>query len=72
MRLSANTAKHSRIHLKKQRRAQCPSCQQSHLFTYGGEQHWPAKVAHATGVEPVVHLWHCSGCKSTVSECELR
>ncbi len=68
MKLSVSMAKHNR---PQQRRAQCPSCQQSHLFTYGGEQHWPDKVARATGMDAVVHLWHCSGCNSTVSECEL-
>lgn len=56
----------------RQRQALCPSCRTSNQFRYAGEQHWPLKVAKATGLDPVVHLWHCNGCNTTVSESELR
>ena len=49
----------------------CPSCGQRRLFDFAGEQHWPEKVAEVAGIEPVVRLWHCRTCNSTLSECDL-
>ena len=56
----------------QQRQAICPSCHTRNWFVYAGEQHWPLKVAQSIGIDPVIPLWHCDGCNSTVSECELR
>lgn len=55
----------------QERRGYCPSCDQQAIFSFAGEQHWPQQVAEAVGVEPVVRLWHCHGCNSTISEAEL-
>jgi hypothetical protein len=51
--------------------ARCPSCGRHSVFVYGGEQRWPAKVAIAAGIPPVIGLWHCSKCQSTISENHL-
>ena len=55
----------------QEQQAYCPSCNQRTLFIYGGEQRWPVKVAEAVGIEPVVRLWHCRRCNTTLSECDL-
>lgn len=54
------------------RTAYCPSCQTRAQFQYAGEQRWPERVARAAGIDPVVHLWHCGHCHSTISEPELK
>ncbi len=51
--------------------ASCPTCQTRTRFSYAGEQHWPERVVRATGIAPVVRLWHCGRCRTTVSEYEL-
>jgi hypothetical protein len=55
-----------------ERRAYCPSCGCTAYFSYAGEQHWPLKVARIAGVDPVVHLWNCEACHTTLSEQELQ
>jgi uncharacterized protein with PIN domain len=55
----------------REQQAYCPSCNQRTMFSYAGEQRWPVKVAEAVGIEPVVRLWHCQKCNSTLSECDL-
>ena len=53
------------------RQAHCPSCGCRAHFSYAGEQHWPPKVARIAGLNPVVHLWNCEVCHTTLSEQEL-
>lgn len=50
------------------REAGCPTCHQHGWFSFHGEQRWPLRVALALGVEPVVRLWNCHNCHTTVSE----
>lgn len=45
----------------------CDFCGQHTTFTYLGEQYWPEKVAARMGISPVVRLWDCSTCKTTVT-----
>ena len=54
-----------------QRRACCPSCDTVAAFSYSGEQRWPDQVAAAAGLSPVVTLWTCDHCHSTVNEADL-
>lgn len=49
----------------------CPSCAQLSRFRFSGEQHWPAHIAEAAGIEPIVRLWTCQSCNSTLSEPDL-
>ncbi len=52
--------------------ATCPSCQQTGVFTFAGEQPMPAIVARKMGLdEDCIHLWHCPNCNSTISQQEL-
>ncbi|NWG17484.1 MAG: hypothetical protein HXY41_12695 [Chloroflexi bacterium] len=46
----------------------CPTCAQVVRFTFVGEQHWPPQVAKAAGLGPLVHLWVCSNCQTTLTE----
>lgn len=46
----------------------CPTCGQVGSFTFLGEQHWPSRVVEATGIGPVVHLWQCDQCQTTLTE----
>lgn len=48
------------------RHAQCPSCGSYSEFTYAGEQRWREEVAKAAGLPPVVKLWHCNACHTTL------
>jgi hypothetical protein len=50
------------------REAGCPTCQERTRFSFRGEQRWPLRVAQALGIEPVVRLWNCHNCNTTVSE----
>lgn len=50
------------------RSARCPSCGKLTEFTFLGVQRWPARVAEAAGISPVVNLWDCHSCHSTISE----
>ena len=54
-----------------QREGCCPSCGECGTFTYAGEQRWPPQVAEATGLPPVINLWSCDNCSSTISETDL-
>lgn len=49
----------------------CPSCGKKTIFEYAGKQTWPEAVARITGFSET-HLWHCSRCRSTVNEQDLR
>jgi transposase-like protein len=53
------------------REGRCPSCGKKSHFVYSGEQHWPLRVAQAAGISPVVQLWTCKNCHSTLSESNL-
>ncbi len=57
---------------KPDRHATCPSCGCETNFSHAGEQHWPVPVAQAVGVDPIVQLWNCQGCHSTLSEQDLQ
>lgn len=46
----------------------CPTCAQVARFTFVGEQHWPPQVAQAAGLGPLVHLWVCGSCQTTLTE----
>jgi hypothetical protein len=46
----------------------CPTCGHSTEFTFIGEQHWPPRVVEATGLGPVVQLWMCGTCQTTLTE----
>jgi hypothetical protein len=52
----------------QQRKGRCPTCGHDVAFHYCGEQRWPAHIAKAAGVDPVVRLWSCNTCNSTISE----
>lgn len=52
--------------------ANCPTCNHRARFSFAGEQRWPRRVAEAAGLEPIVRLWNCGCCHTTVSERELR
>jgi ribosomal protein S27AE len=45
----------------------CPSCGQRTVFRFAGEQHWPAEITQVAGIDPVIRLWHCGGCHTTLS-----
>jgi hypothetical protein len=49
----------------------CPSCGQLAEFTYLGAQRWPQRLVELTGMPPVIHLWICGHCHTTVSEPEV-
>lgn len=55
----------------QRRQAICPTCAQRTTFTYSGEQRWPSRVAEKMNVAPVMTLWHCDHCHTTLSEYEL-
>jgi len=50
----------------------CPTCREQAQFKFAGEQRWPQRVAQAAGIEPVVRLWNCDRCHTTISETDLR
>jgi len=51
--------------------ALCPTCHRASHFTKIGEQNWPPKVAEATGLPPLIHLYRCGECHTTVSHVDL-
>ncbi len=55
----------------RQKEATCPSCGKHGRFTHSGVQHWPQAVAAAHNLPPVIHLWTCPHCHSTLSEVVL-
>lgn len=46
----------------------CPTCGQQTTFVYLGEQHWPPAVAQKLNMDPVVHLWRCERCQTTLTQ----
>ena len=50
----------------------CPSCRQPGEFQDSGQQRWPRAVAAAHGLPPVITLWTCPHCGTTVCETDLR
>ncbi len=46
----------------------CATCGEETVFVFLGEQRWPAAVAASAGVSPVVHLWTCQACQTTLVE----
>jgi hypothetical protein len=52
--------------------ASCPSCGKEAKFHYIGEQKWPVRIARAAGFPPILKLWLCSQCESTISEPSLK
>jgi len=52
----------------KMRVGLCPTCGEYTQFNFLGEQHWPPRVVEATGMGPVVHLWLCGSCQTTLTE----
>ncbi|MBZ0277775.1 MAG: hypothetical protein K8I60_16635 [Anaerolineae bacterium] len=46
----------------------CPTCDQWAEFTYLGAQRWPQRLVDLTGVPPVIFLWQCGHCLTTLSE----
>jgi transcription elongation factor Elf1 len=52
---------------RQPKKAVCPSCNQEATFTCIGHQHWPDNVARALDMNPVIALWRCSNCRSTVT-----
>jgi hypothetical protein len=46
----------------------CPTCHQDTQFAFVGEQHWPPRVAEKLGMSPLVHLWSCGHCHTTITE----
>jgi hypothetical protein len=51
--------------------AMCPTCNFRGEFELLGEQHWPPEVAGKLGLPPVIRLWSCPHCMSTISEPDL-
>lgn len=50
----------------------CPSCRRTEGFVYIGSQVWPEAVARRLNCDPVVSLWRCEACLTTVSSMELK
>jgi hypothetical protein len=51
--------------------AVCPSCQKTACFHFIGNQHWPSDVAEAASLEPVIAIWRCNQCQSSLLETNL-
>lgn len=54
------------------KQAVCPNCGCKTEFHFTGEQQWPPAVAAKLGISPLVRLWTCSLCESTISENDLK
>lgn len=52
------------------RQGYCPTCEQQSEFTFLGEQRWPPHVAAKLGLSPVVILWSCNNCHTTLTEAQ--
>lgn len=52
--------------------ARCPSCGRVSQFRQIGAQEWPEAVARQAGLPPVVRLYLCGVCQSTISEQNLQ
>lgn len=45
----------------------CHSCRREARLVYIGEQTWPLQVANRMGIRPVVTLWRCTICQTTIT-----
>ncbi|GAB4516786.1 MAG: hypothetical protein OHK0046_22700 [Anaerolineae bacterium] len=45
----------------------CENCGNEDVFEYLGEQRWPERVAAALGIDPVVSVWRCRHCHTTIT-----
>lgn len=54
-----------------ERCAVCPSCNGTVTFTHIGDQHWPEHIVRARGIAPVMSLWVCGQCDTTVTGATL-
>ncbi len=50
----------------------CPSCGEKASFDLVGIQHWPEKVAKATGFPAIQTVWQCRNCDTTLMEASLK
>ncbi len=46
----------------------CPTCGSYTRFDFLGEQRWPPRVAEKLGLSPVMFLWTCGNCQTTISQ----
>jgi len=46
----------------------CPTCGSYTTFVFLGEQRWPPRVAEKLGLAPIMLLWTCGHCQTTISE----
>jgi hypothetical protein len=58
---------HQPTKMPSYRIARCPNCDRHSSFTYLGGQHWSERVAKATAMTPLVHLWRCDHCQTTIA-----
>jgi hypothetical protein len=47
--------------------ADCPSCGSDAGFMFLAEQRWPERVAVKMGITPLVTLWRCLTCDTTIT-----
>jgi len=52
------------LHLEPQ---PCPTCKGRTGFKFLGEQRWPERLVKKMGVGPVVTLWRCQDCDTTIT-----
>jgi len=45
----------------------CPTCGGQSGFDFLGEQRWPERLVEKMGVGPVVTLWRCRDCDTTIT-----
>lgn len=45
----------------------CEACGATEGFEYLGEQRWPQAVAEVMGISPLVTLWQCPACGTTIT-----
>lgn len=45
----------------------CPTCHTETVFTFVGQQTWPEAVAKSLDMPPVVNLWRCENCHTTIT-----
>ncbi len=46
----------------------CPSCGEETVFRYNGQQKWPEHIAETMNIPPIITLWNCDICHSTISD----
>lgn len=49
----------------------CPTCWHTGHSQFNGQQHWPPAIVRLYDLPPMVNLWTCPNCHSTVSETDL-